>query len=169
MKAYFNSEVKEIAANHVVLATPEGEVSLANDWVFAMTGYHPDFSFLQRLGIQFRGDADKKPVVNPKTLKSNVPGFTSRGYRGGYADQRDFHRKWALSPTGDRRGPEREAEAIEPLPPDVAAGRAPGNAVRSGSFLADERYGTASEFVVSSDDFQLLLLHHFGDSLSMPG
>jgi thioredoxin reductase (NADPH) len=79
VKAYFNSTVKEITPDYVVLATPEGEVTLANDWVFAMTGYHPDFDFLRALGIQTRGDADKKPLVNPKTLESNVPGIYLAG------------------------------------------------------------------------------------------
>src|SRR5271166_6540677 len=64
VKAHFNSTLKEIAPDHVVLNTPDGVVTLANDWVFALTGYHPDFDFLSSLGIQFRGDADKKPVVN---------------------------------------------------------------------------------------------------------
>jgi len=79
VKAYFNTNVKEIAADHVLLTTPEGEVTLANDWVFAMTGYHPDYEFLRGLGIQIRGDADKKPVVNSKTLASNVPGIYLAG------------------------------------------------------------------------------------------
>jgi thioredoxin reductase (NADPH) len=79
VKAYFNSTVKEIAPDHVVLNTPEGEVTLPNDWIFALTGYHPDFEFLRGLGIQIRGDADKKPVVDPKTLESNVPGIYLAG------------------------------------------------------------------------------------------
>jgi thioredoxin reductase (NADPH) len=79
VKAYFNSTVKEITPDHVVLNTPEVEVTLANDWVFALTGYHPDFDFLRGLGIQIRGDADKKPVVDPKTLESNVPGIYLAG------------------------------------------------------------------------------------------
>lgn len=79
VKAYFNTTVKEIAPDHVLLNAPEGEVTLANDWVFAMTGYHPDFDFLRGLGIQFRGDADKKPVVDPRTLESNVPGIYLAG------------------------------------------------------------------------------------------
>jgi thioredoxin reductase (NADPH) len=79
VKAYFNSTVKEIAADHVVLTTPEGETTLPNDWVFALTGYHPDFDFLRGLGIQIRGDTDKKPVVDPKTLESNVPGIYLAG------------------------------------------------------------------------------------------
>ena len=62
-----------------MLKTPEGEVTLANDYVFALTGYHPDFEFLCSLGCQLRGDADKKPVVNPKTLESNVPGIYLAG------------------------------------------------------------------------------------------
>ena len=62
-----------------MLGTPEGEVALPNDWVFAMTGYHPDYDFLRGLGVQVRGDSDKKPVVNPKTLESNVPGIYLAG------------------------------------------------------------------------------------------
>ena len=79
VKAYFNSRVREIAPEHVVLDTPEGEVTIANDYVFAMTGYHPDFEFLCSLGIQLRGDADKKPIVDPQTLESNVPGIYLAG------------------------------------------------------------------------------------------
>ncbi len=79
VKAYFNSTVKEITPDHVLLNTPEGEVTLANDWVFAMTGYHPDFEFICRLGCRLRGDDDKKPVVNPKTLESSVPGIYLAG------------------------------------------------------------------------------------------
>ena len=79
VRAYFNSTVKEITPDNVVLNTPEGEVTLANDWVFALTGYHPDFDFLHGLGIQIRGDADKKPVVDPQTLESNVSGIYLAG------------------------------------------------------------------------------------------
>jgi thioredoxin reductase (NADPH) len=79
VKAYFNSTVKEIAPDHVVLSTPDGEVTLANDWVFAMTGYHPDFEFICSLGCRLRGDDDKKPVVNSKTLESSVPGIYLAG------------------------------------------------------------------------------------------
>ena len=112
VKAYFNSTVKEITPDHVVLNTPEGEVTLANDWVFALTGYHPDFDFLRGLGIQIRGDADKKPVVDPRTLESNVPGIYLAGVVSGRnAHQRDLHREWALSRAGDRGGLEGKVEA----------------------------------------------------------
>ncbi|MGA7462896.1 MAG: NAD(P)-binding domain-containing protein, partial [Candidatus Korobacteraceae bacterium] len=79
VKAYFNTRVREITLEHVVLETPEGEATLANDYVFALTGYHPDFEFLCSLGIKLSGEADKKPVVDPQTLESNVPGIYLAG------------------------------------------------------------------------------------------
>ncbi len=79
VKAYFNSLVREITLEHVVLTTPDGEVTLANDYVFALTGYHPDYEFLCSLGIEISGEADKKPVVDRQTLESNVPGIYLAG------------------------------------------------------------------------------------------
>jgi thioredoxin reductase (NADPH) len=78
IKAYFNTRVVEIKPDSVTLATPMGEQSIANDFVFAMTGYHPDFSFLESLGVHFKG-ADKQPVCDEKTLESNVPGIYLAG------------------------------------------------------------------------------------------
>jgi len=77
--AYFNSTVREITLEHVVLDTPDGQVKLENDYVFALTGYHPDFEFLCSLGIQLGGEADKRPVVDRQTLESNVPGIYLAG------------------------------------------------------------------------------------------
>ncbi len=78
IKAYFNTEVVEILPDSVVLETPEGRVNVANDFVFAMTGYHPDFTFLERLGINFEGP-DRCPRCNPESLESNVPGIYLAG------------------------------------------------------------------------------------------
>jgi len=77
--AYFNSRVREITREHVVLDTPAGAVTLENDYVFALTGYHPDFDFLCSLGIKLSGEADKKPIVDRQTLESNVPGIYLAG------------------------------------------------------------------------------------------
>ena len=79
VKAYFETRVREITLEHVVLDTPHGEVTLPNDYVFALTGYHPDFEFLRGLGIKLSGEADKRPVVDPQTLESNVPGIYLAG------------------------------------------------------------------------------------------
>ena len=64
---------------HVVLETPDGEITLANDYVFALTGYHPDFEFLCGLGIKLSGEADERQVVDPQALESNVPGIYLAG------------------------------------------------------------------------------------------
>jgi thioredoxin reductase (NADPH) len=77
--AYFNSRVREITLEHVVLETSDGQVTLDNDYVFALTGYHPDFEFLCSLGIKLGGEADKRPDVDRQTLESNVPGIYLAG------------------------------------------------------------------------------------------
>jgi thioredoxin reductase (NADPH) len=76
--AYFSSTVQEIAASHVVLDTPEGEVTIKNDFVFALTGYHPDYEFLRSVGIELSSE-QCRPVCDPLTLESNVPGVYVAG------------------------------------------------------------------------------------------
>ena len=76
---YFNSTVASITEDSVVLATPSGEVTLPNDFVFALTGYHPDFEFIERLGVKLDLDDDRVPMVNEATLESNVPGIYLAG------------------------------------------------------------------------------------------
>jgi thioredoxin reductase (NADPH) len=78
VKAYFNTTVCEITPDEVLLQTPEGEVRLYNDYVFALTGYHPDFSFLTALGVEVAGK-EKRPVSDAKTLESNVKGVYLAG------------------------------------------------------------------------------------------
>jgi thioredoxin reductase (NADPH) len=78
IKAYFNTNVVEILPDSLTLETPEGLVSVANDFVFAMTGYHPDFTFLERLGVNFEGP-DRCPRCDPDSLESNVPGIYLAG------------------------------------------------------------------------------------------
>ncbi|MGA2349042.1 MAG: YpdA family putative bacillithiol disulfide reductase [Terracidiphilus sp.] len=78
IKAYFRSEVVEIEPDTVVIETPQGRETIKNDFVFAMTGYHPDFEFLETLGIRMEGE-DHRPVCEPKTKESNVPGIYLAG------------------------------------------------------------------------------------------
>ena len=78
IKAYFGSHVVEITPDAAVVETPEGRVTLKNDFVFALTGYHPDFSFLEKLGVRFEGE-DRLPVCDAETLESNVPGIYLAG------------------------------------------------------------------------------------------
>jgi thioredoxin reductase (NADPH) len=78
VRAYFDTHVTEITPDTVVLQTPLGREVLRNDFVFAMTGYRPDFRFLENLGIAFQGP-DRLPVCDPETLESNVPGIYLAG------------------------------------------------------------------------------------------
>jgi thioredoxin reductase (NADPH) len=76
--AYFNSCVLEILPRSVRIRTPEGERALKNDFVFALTGYHPDYEFLTSLGIDLK-KPEMRPVCDPKTFESNVPGIYVAG------------------------------------------------------------------------------------------
>ena len=76
--AHFNSCVLEILPESVRIRTPEGERTLKNDFVFALTGYHPDYEFLISLGIELQ-KPEMRPVCNPKTFESNVPGVYVAG------------------------------------------------------------------------------------------
>jgi thioredoxin reductase (NADPH) len=78
VKAYFCSEVVEITPDSVIIQTPQGRETVKNDFVFAMTGYHPDFEFLESLGVRLKGE-DRLPDCNPETLESNVPGIYLAG------------------------------------------------------------------------------------------
>jgi thioredoxin reductase (NADPH) len=78
IKAYFHSRVKEILPHEVILETPEGEVIVKNDFVFAMTGYRPDFEFMAEHGIHLDA-ATSKPITNPQTLESERCGVYLAG------------------------------------------------------------------------------------------
>lgn len=71
--AYFNTSVTRIDRDSVTLETPHGTRVLANDAVLAMTGYRPDFEFLESLGVRIEGEY-RCPACDPASLESNVPG-----------------------------------------------------------------------------------------------
>lgn len=76
--AYFNARVADITPDTVTIESPSGTTVLHNDFVFALTGYRPDFSFLESMGVRFEGP-DRLPVCDPETLESNVPGLFLAG------------------------------------------------------------------------------------------
>ena len=77
--AYFSSTVTNIAEDEVTLSTPQGPLTLPNHFVFALTGYHPDFDFIERLGVTLDEENDRVPVCDPATLESNVAGIYLAG------------------------------------------------------------------------------------------
>jgi len=72
IKAYFNSTIKEIRENDVDIQTPDGSVTIQNDWVIAMTGYQPNLDFLRNLGIHLSEDEVKKPTYDESSYETNV-------------------------------------------------------------------------------------------------
>jgi len=72
IKAYFNSRITNIQENEIEITTPNGNKVLKNDFVLAMTGYQPDFEFLESLGIKIGSDDFKTPKYNEKTMETNV-------------------------------------------------------------------------------------------------
>lgn len=78
VKAYFNSSVTEILPETILLSTPDGEVSIKNDFVLAMVGYRPDLDFLASMGITLQHET-QKPLTNPETLESECPGIYLAG------------------------------------------------------------------------------------------
>jgi thioredoxin reductase (NADPH) len=78
IKAYFNSQILEILPEAVRLATPDGEISIKNDFVFALTGYRPDLEFMAALGIRLE-PSTQRPHLNSETLESDRPGIFLAG------------------------------------------------------------------------------------------
>jgi thioredoxin reductase (NADPH) len=76
--AHFNSNVLAIREDTVDIQTPSGPVTLKNDFVFALTGYHPDFAFLESVGVRIEGE-DLCPACDPESLESNVKGIYLAG------------------------------------------------------------------------------------------
>ena len=72
IKAHFNSTIKEIREHEVDIQTPEGLITVENDWVLAMTGYQPNLKFLRNLGIQLSDDEIMKPTYNETSYETNV-------------------------------------------------------------------------------------------------
>lgn len=79
IKAYFNSELLEIKENEVIIETPEGRKTLENDFVLLLTGYRPNFKFLEEMGVNISDDDRKIPQYDPETMETNVPGIYLAG------------------------------------------------------------------------------------------
>jgi thioredoxin reductase (NADPH) len=91
IQAFFGTTVAAIRPATIVLATPDGVRELPNDWVLAMTGYHPDFDWLARIGVTFADDAYRTPVFDETTFETTRPGLYIAGtVCGGYQTGRWF-------------------------------------------------------------------------------
>jgi thioredoxin reductase (NADPH) len=78
IRASFQTKVREITRDGVLVENGGGERFLPARQVFILTGYHPDFSFIEALGVQL-DPVTRKPALDPNTLESNVPGIHLAG------------------------------------------------------------------------------------------
>jgi thioredoxin reductase (NADPH) len=72
--AYFNSSLTAVRDHEVDIQTPEGPLTIPNDFVMAMTGYRPNFEFLRKMGIILSEDEKSIPQYNPQTMETNLKG-----------------------------------------------------------------------------------------------
>ncbi|MGV8878878.1 MAG: YpdA family putative bacillithiol disulfide reductase [Sphingobacteriaceae bacterium] len=79
IKVFFNSRLKAVRENEADLETPDGLVTLQNDFVLALTGYQPDFSFLRKMGVRLSEDEKLCPQYNLETMETSQLGLYLAG------------------------------------------------------------------------------------------
>lgn len=91
IRAFFGSEITTIEPGALRLRTPDGEITIGNDFVLAMTGYRPDYSLLETFGIAIGDDPARTPAFDDTTFETNRPGVYLAGtVCGGLATGRWF-------------------------------------------------------------------------------
>jgi thioredoxin reductase (NADPH) len=105
----FGSTVKEITPHEVVIESSHGQRRLPAKQVFLLTGYHPDFEFIESLGVRL-DPVTKRPSMDPETLESNVPGLHVAGVVVGgrftgeiFIENGRFHGKQIIQALSRRR------------------------------------------------------------------
>ena len=79
IQVFYSSTVKEITKDTIVINTENGEETLLNDFVLALTGYKPNFTFLEQVGVSFSNDEKKIPTYNDETMETNIDGVYLAG------------------------------------------------------------------------------------------
>lgn len=78
IKMEFNAHLREIMEDEVIYLKDGNEITIENDFVFAMTGYHPDHQFLKNMGVDIDAESGR-PVFNSETMETNVDGIYIAG------------------------------------------------------------------------------------------
>jgi len=79
IKAYYNARVTNITQEEISITTPQENINLKNDYVLALTGYKPNFEFLEKIGVTLSNDSKKIPKYNPGTMETNIDGLFLAG------------------------------------------------------------------------------------------
>ncbi len=74
----FEANVKGFTDDSVEYIKDGEQKRIKNDFVFAMTGYHPEHQFLKTMGIQI-DDETGRPLYNEATMETNVEGIFIAG------------------------------------------------------------------------------------------
>nr|WP_239589440.1 YpdA family putative bacillithiol disulfide reductase [Metabacillus crassostreae] len=74
----FNSHLLKIDTETVRYKVKNEIIEIKNDFVFAMTGYHPDHSFLRKMGVEIDAETGR-PIYNPDTMETNIKGIFIAG------------------------------------------------------------------------------------------
>lgn len=90
IRAFTRSKVKSIQEREVTIQTPNGDVTIENDWVLAMTGYKPNFALLNQLGVELSLDEKRQPCYDQTNQESNVEGVYLAGVVCGGLNTREF-------------------------------------------------------------------------------
>ena len=90
--AHFNTTITAITPTAVEVHTPDGPRTIPTDFVYALTGYHPDEALLGRLGVEpDPADEARAPLFDPFTHETTRPGlFVAGTVCGGRATSRWF-------------------------------------------------------------------------------
>ncbi len=79
IKAFFNTKIEKISKKEVIVNTEGRRTSIENDYVLALTGYMPNFDFLEKMGIDISKDDKKHPKYNRNTMETNIKGIFLAG------------------------------------------------------------------------------------------
>lgn len=119
IRAYFNTAVEEIGESFIALRTPEGVKRIENDWVLAMTGYHPDYGFLEGLGIDIANDAYRTPVFDEASFQTSrrgvyLAGTVCGGFRTGrwFIENGRFHARQIMTHIASGRAEPVQFDAV---------------------------------------------------------
>ena len=118
VQAMFETHVKKITRDEVIVTNGSGEKRLPARRVFALTGYHPDFAFIESLGVRLDPET-RKPALDPNTLGSNVPGIYLAGVVIGgrhtseiFIENGRFHGKQIVDAIVREQGKERKEATV---------------------------------------------------------
>jgi thioredoxin reductase (NADPH) len=78
IKMEFEANVVEIKETTLLYEVNDQIHEIKNDFVFAMTGYHPDHEFLKKMGVEIEKETGR-PIFDPETMETNRNGIFIAG------------------------------------------------------------------------------------------